>query len=52
MVDTIIELVVYLRGITAERRHRPAEDVFGVIVAEERGDNALTVREVVQLFSS
>jgi cytochrome P450 len=47
-VDTIVELVVYLRGITAERRSRPADDLISVIVAEQDGEVALTVREVVQ----
>lgn len=48
MVHTIVELVVYLRGVAEQRRRRPAEDLVSVIVAEQSGDNALTVREVIQ----
>ena len=40
-VDSIIELINYLRGIAAQRRRRPAEDLISAIVAEQDGDNAL-----------
>jgi cytochrome P450 len=48
MVSTIIELVTYLRRIAEERRRRPADDMVSSIVAEQDGNTALTIREVIQ----
>ncbi len=46
--DTVLELIPYLKRIAEERRRHPADDLLSAIVAEQQGDAALTVREVVQ----
>jgi cytochrome P450 len=48
IVDTLIELARYLRGVAGERRRRPADDLVSTIVAEQAGETALTIREVIQ----
>jgi cytochrome P450 len=48
IVDAIIELATYLRAVAEERRHHPADDLVSVIVAQQDGENALTIREVIQ----
>lgn len=48
MIDTIVELTCYLKTVAEERRKRPAEDLISAIVAEQDGETALQVREVVQ----
>jgi cytochrome P450 len=47
-VDAIIGLATYVRGVAEARRRRPADDLVSVIVAEQDGANALTIREVIQ----
>jgi cytochrome P450 len=39
----------YLRGLLEERRHRPAEDVLGTLVAARDGDDRLTEAEMLDL---
>jgi len=48
MVDTIIELISYLRQVSEERKRKPADDMVSLIVAEQQGDVALSIREVIQ----
>jgi len=48
MVAVILELIPYLRGIAEARRRRPADDLVSTIVAQQDGENALTIREVIQ----
>jgi cytochrome P450 len=48
MVDTIIELATYVRSVAEERRRRPTDDLVSLIVAEQDGEQALTIREVIQ----
>jgi cytochrome P450 len=48
MVDTIIELATYVRSVAEERREHPADDLVSLIVAEQDGEQALTIREVIQ----
>ena len=47
-VDTMMELLVYVKGIAQERKKHPRDDLVSAIVAESDGDTALTVREVIQ----
>jgi cytochrome P450 len=44
----VIELLSYLRRIALERRRHPADDLVSAIVAEQEGEQALSIREVVQ----
>ena len=46
--DAIIELSTYIKSVAAQRKRNPADDLVSLIVAEQEGDSALTVREVVQ----
>ena len=48
IVDTLIELLSYLRGVAEERKRRPADDLVSAIVAEQEGETALSTREVIQ----
>ena len=47
-VDTIIELLSYLRGVAEARRRAPADDLVSLIVSEQEGETALSIREVIQ----
>jgi len=47
-VDTIIELLSYLRGVAVKRRRDPADDLVSLIASEQQGATALSTREVVQ----
>jgi cytochrome P450 len=47
-VDTIIELLSYLRGVAEARKRAPADDLVSLIVSEQEGDTALSIREVIQ----
>ncbi|HVN36567.1 MAG TPA: cytochrome P450 [Myxococcota bacterium] len=47
-VDTLIELLSYVRGIAIARRRRPADDLVSLIASEQEGATALSTREVVQ----
>ncbi len=47
-VDTIIELLSYLRGVAVARRRAPADDLVSLIASEQQGATALSTREVVQ----
>jgi len=47
-VDTMMELLVYVKGIAEDRKQHPRDDLVSVIVAESGGDSALSVREVIQ----
>lgn len=44
----ILELIPYLRRIAKARTRRPEDDLVSVIVAAQEGENALSVREVIQ----
>jgi cytochrome P450 len=48
VVDGLIELLRYVRGVAEERRRHPADDLVSAIVAQQDGESALTTREVVQ----
>ena len=48
IMGAIVELIAYLRRVAEERRRRPMEDMVSVIVAEQDGDTALSIREVIQ----
>ncbi len=48
MRDTIIELARYVRSVAEERKRNPSDDLVSVIVAEQEGDQAVTIREVIQ----
>jgi cytochrome P450 len=48
MRETIIELARYVRKVAEERRRNPSDDLVSIIVAEQDGDQALTIREVIQ----
>jgi cytochrome P450 len=48
IVDTIVELARYMRAVAEDRKRRPADDLVSVIVAEQEGETALTIREVIQ----
>ena len=48
IVDTIIELASYMRAVAEDRKRHPADDLVSVIVAEQDGENALSIREVIQ----
>jgi cytochrome P450 len=47
-VDTLIELLSYLRGVAVARRRKPADDLVSLIASEQDGATALSTREVVQ----
>jgi cytochrome P450 len=47
-VDTIIELLSYLRGVAEARKRSPADDLVSLIVSEQEGETALSIREVIQ----
>jgi cytochrome P450 len=47
-VDTLIELLSYVRGVAVARRKRPADDLVSLIASEQDGSTALSTREVVQ----
>ena len=46
--DTLIELTTYVQGIVRQRKLQPRDDLVSLIVVEQEGDTALSVREVVQ----
>jgi cytochrome P450 len=46
--NAMIELLAYLRRVVEERKRRPTDDLVSAIVAEQEGESALSVREVVQ----
>jgi cytochrome P450 len=48
MVDTIVELAQYIRGVAEDRKRNPTDDLVSVIVAEQEGAQALSIREVIQ----
>ena len=48
IAGTIVELLAYLRKIAEARRRHPADDLVSLIVAEQDGERALTIREVIQ----
>jgi cytochrome P450 len=47
-VAVILELIPYVRRIAEARRRHPADDLVSVIVAQQDGENALSIREVIQ----
>src|SRR5262245_57246028 len=47
-VDTLIELLSYVRGISIARRRQPADDLISLLASEQDGATALSTREVVQ----
>jgi cytochrome P450 len=47
-VDTLIELLSYLRRVSIARRKQPADDLISLIASEQDGATALSTREVVQ----
>jgi cytochrome P450 len=48
IVDALIELAAYLRAVAEARKRRPTDDLVSVIVAEQEGETALSIREVIQ----
>jgi cytochrome P450 len=48
IVDALVELASYLRAVAEERKRRPTDDLVSVIVAEQQGETALSIREVIQ----
>jgi cytochrome P450 len=46
--DVVVELATYLRSIAETRRRQPADDLISAIAAEQDGETALTIREVIQ----
>jgi cytochrome P450 len=48
MRRTITELAIYVRRVAKERKRNPSDDLISLIVAEQEGDQALTIREVIQ----
>ncbi len=49
MIESVSELYGYLRGVVAERRRRPTDDLIGLIVtAQENDDAVLQAPEVLQ----
>jgi cytochrome P450 len=46
--DALIELASYLRAVAEERKRRPADDLVSLIAAQQEGEAALTIREVIQ----
>jgi len=49
-VQTIVELIAYLKGVAKARRREPADDLVSLIAAEQEGETALSIREVVQFL--
>jgi cytochrome P450 len=47
-VAVVLELIPYLRRIAEARRRQPADDLVSVIVAQQDGEQALSIREVIQ----
>jgi cytochrome P450 len=47
-VDTLIELLSYMRRVAVARRKKPADDLVSLIASEQDGATALSTREVVQ----
>jgi cytochrome P450 len=47
-VDTLIELLSYMRRVAVARRRKPADDLVSLIASEQDGATALSTREVVQ----
>ena len=47
-VDTLIELLSYVRGVAIARRRQPSDDLISLIASEQDGATALSTREVVQ----
>jgi cytochrome P450 len=48
IVDAVVELAVYLRAVAEDRKRRPADDLVSVIAAQQDGETALSIREVIQ----
>jgi len=48
ITDTLIELMRYLRTVAVDRKRSPADDLISTIVAAQAGEEALTIREVMQ----
>jgi cytochrome P450 len=48
ITDTLIELMRYLRAVAVDRKRNPADDLISTIVAAQAGEEALTIREVMQ----
>jgi cytochrome P450 len=46
--DTVVELATYLRALAEARRREPTGDLISLISAEQDGETALTIREVIQ----
>jgi cytochrome P450 len=46
--ETIVELITYVKRVARQRRRAPADDLVSLIVAEQEGANALSIREVIQ----
>jgi cytochrome P450 len=46
--NAIIELLDHLRRVAEDRKRQPADDLVSTIVAEQKGESGLSVREVVQ----
>jgi cytochrome P450 len=48
IVDAVVELASYLRSVAQDRKRRPADDLVSLIAAQQDGETALTIREVIQ----
>jgi len=46
--EAIIALILYVKGVASDRKQNPRDDLISLIVAEQDGENALSVREVFQ----
>jgi cytochrome P450 len=44
----LIELMSYLRSVATDRKRNPTNDLVSTIVAAQEGEQALTIREVMQ----
>ena len=45
---TFVELMRYLRAVAVDRKRNPGDDLVSTIVAAQEGEEALTIREVMQ----
>jgi cytochrome P450 len=46
--DAVVELATFLRSVAEARRREPTGDLISAIAAEQDGETALTIREVIQ----
>ena len=49
--ETMVELISYLKRVAKQRKAEPADDLVSLIVAEQEGETALTIREVIQFVT-